>query len=422
MLLAISLELNLILLLILIILSAFFSGTETALTSISRMRIKHLINNGNKKAKILEELKQKPQRLLVTILIGNNVVNIAASSIATALMLDLFPNEIGIAIATGAMTFLILVFGEITPKTFALKNAEKISLTVAKPILLMETIFFPLIYVFEKISISMNKIFGTGQETSLTEAELRSIVSLGEEEGAIKSEEKEMIQKVFEFNDTTVSEVMTPLSEIDAIESKTPIKKLKSIIKNTTHSRLPVFNKILDNIYGVLYLKDVLEYWAKGKPFKLNDLIRKPFFIPDTKKINVLLKEMQKTKTHLAIVINEHGGVIGIISIEDILEELVGEIYDEDDEVPNINEIKPNLFRVDPQVSIELFNEKFKTKFKSIEHETIAGLIQKKLDKIPKKNDKIKINKNLTGKITKMKGTRIKEIIIRKKEKILKQK
>ncbi len=410
-----SIELNIILLLLLLILSAFFSGVETAITSISRIKIKHLLEKGNKKAKKLEKLKSKPQRLLITILIGNNVVNIGASSLATALMLELFPNELGIAIATGLMTLLILTFGEIAPKTFAIRNAEKISLHAAGPLLLLEKILFPIVFIFEIFTKTLNKIFGGSKEKNLTEAELKTIVSIGEQEGAINAEEKEMIQKVFEFNDIPVNEVMTQLSEIEAIEAETTIKKLKTIIKKTNYSRLPVYNKTIDNVIGLLYVKDILEYWAKGKKFKLIDIIRKPFFVPETKKIDKLLKEMQATKTHLALVINEHGGLVGLITIEDIIEEIVGEIYDEDDIIPSIVEIKPNFYRIDSRVTIEEFNKKFKTKFNSKEYETIAGLIHKKLDRLPKKNDKIRLNKHLLGTIKQMKGTKIKEFIVRKK-------
>ncbi|MBN2127095.1 MAG: HlyC/CorC family transporter [Candidatus Diapherotrites archaeon] len=413
-----SLEFNLVILFFLLIFSAFFSGVETALTSISRMRIKHLIEKGNINAKKVQELKENPQRLLITILLGNNVVNIGASSLATALTLQLFPSELGIAIATGIMTLLILTFGEITPKTIALRNAEKISLAVAGPLLLMEKILFPIIFLFEEFNKISNSFFGGKTAHNLTEAELRSIVSLGEEEGAINAEEKEMIHKIFEFNDIPVVEVMTPVSEIEAIESGIPIKKLKSIIGKTTYSRLPVYNKSIDNVLGILYIKDILEYWAKGKAFKLNDLLRKPFFVPETKKIDVLLKEMQATKTQIALVVNEHGGLIGVITIEDILEEIVGEIYDEDDTIPSITEIRPNFFRVNPQIDLISFNEKFGTEFDSLEFETVAGLIHKKLDRIPKKNDKIKLSKNLIGRITQMKGPRIKEFIIRKTEEI----
>lgn len=410
-----SLELNIVVLIVLILLSAFFSGVETALISLDRVTIKHLVKKKNKNAIIVQELKKQPHKLLTTLLIGNNLANIGASVFAAGVMLQIFPERYGTAIAaaTGLMTFLILVFGEITPKSLALKYAEPISLVVARPILWLSIALSPVVWTLGKITGVILAIFGgVAMEKGLTEEEVRSVVSIGAEEGAIRKEEKEMIHKIFRLNDIPVEDIMTHRTEIEAISSGTKLKDLESYLAGVPFSRLPVYKKSLDKIVGILYVKDALNNLAKGKKnLTVDRIVHKPYFAPTTKKIDKLLNEFQRKKTHIALVIGEYGSTLGLVTIEDILEEIVGEIEDETDVGPRIERTKPNELVVEGNLEIDGLNKLLGSKFQSKEFDTVSGLILKNLDRLPRKNERLRLGKFIFI-VTKMKGARIEKIRI----------
>lgn len=328
----------LIALMLLLLFSAFFSGAETALTSMTKLRVKRLIKEKGKKAQALTFWLENPNQILVTILVSNNIVNIAASVLATTVLLNTLPSTaVGKAasIATGGMILLILIFGEITPKTFAKAHAPTISLLAIRPLKALSYVLTPIVKVLTGITTGIIRIFGgkvTKEPLFITEEELLTMIDIGEEEGALEEEEREMIHSVFEFGDTLVKEVMINRVDITAIKSSANLKQTLSLAVKTGYSRIPVFEDSIDNIIGVVYTKDLLKYWQEGK----NDLapkesMRPPYHIPETKKVSELLEDFQRKKVHMAIVVDEYEKTVGLVTIEDLLEEIVGEIEDEYD-------------------------------------------------------------------------------------------
>lgn len=402
-----SLELNVIILAFLVLVSGFFSAAETAIFSIGKIRVKKLLGEQRRNADVLAELKKNPHDLLTTILVGNNLANISAASFATAIALQTFPDEFGIAFAAGVTTIAILIFGEITPKSIALKHNESVALFSAPIIKFLGIIFFPLSLVLGKITGFFSRLIG-GKETStsLTEDEVMTFVSLGAEEGAIRKEEKEMIRRIFKLNDIVVEDVMTPRAEVVAIESGT---KVSVALKKTMqlHSRIPVFKGDLDEIVGIFYLRDLLG----GKNYSKTNLIvdkimRTPLFVYGNKRIDKLLREFQKKKTHMAVVVDEYGSTIGLITIEDILEEIVGEIIDETDIEYVIKKVKENEFLAEGQVSLERLNKALGTTFSSDVFDTAAGFVIGAMDKVPKEKDEVLIS-GIKFIVEKMDGPRI---------------
>ncbi len=407
-----SLEINLIILGFLVLLSGFFSSVELAIFSIGRLKLKRLVSSNVRNAKILSELKSNPQRLLITILIGNNFVNIGAASLATAVTLQSFPSEMGVAISTGIITFAILVFGEITPKSIALKHNELIALNSAPVLKFLTLVFMPLIFILEKITGFLVQIFGGDVgEHVLTEEEVKTVVALGAEEGAINKEEKEMIHRIFKFNDITAEDVMTTRSEIVGIEAGT---KISDISRETLHehSRLPVYKEDLDEIIGVFHVRDYLGSQLKDRDsLEVEKFVRPAIFIYETKKIDRLLKEFQKRKTHMAIVVDEYGGTVGIVTIEDLLEEIVGEIVDETDAEALIKRVRNNEFLVEGHASIERVNKVLGLQLKSEEFDTISGILISILDRVPQEQDTVMVG-GMKIVVEKMDGPRVEKVRI----------
>ncbi|MFH1390802.1 MAG: hemolysin family protein [Candidatus Diapherotrites archaeon] len=389
----VSFETNIIILIVLILLSGFFSSVELAIFSISKVKMRKLVTSKKRNSALLEELKSKPQILLNTILIGNNLVNVSAASLATAVALSIFPSDYGIAIATAIITLAILIFGEITPKSLALKHNEFIALSAAPILKLLSTIFMPFILVLNIITGFFTKIIGgeKGKDT-LTEDEVKTVVSLGAEEGAIQKEEKEMIHRIFRLNDITVEDVMTARSEIVSVESGTKISSIdKKLLRE--HSRVPIYKDDLDEVIGIFHVRDFIGYTKKDMlSVTVDKLMRSVLYVFAHKKIDKLLKEFQTSKTHLAIVVDEYGGTIGLVTIEDILEEIVGEILDETDVEPKIKKISPSEFVVEGQVSLEMLSKAIKVTMKCKEFDTVAGLVIEAMDKVPEEKDEVLIN------------------------------
>ncbi|MBU1120882.1 MAG: hemolysin family protein [archaeon] len=407
------LETNLIILAVLLILSGFFSSVETALISLSRVRVKRLLKKGSRSAELLNEFKQNPHKILITILVGNNVVNVAAAAITTSIALNIFQSY-GVSIAVGIMTFLILVFGEITPKSIAVQNSEVIALFSIRIIHFLSILLTPLIWVLQGITRLITRVIGAREEP-MTEEDVRMMVTMGAEQGAIEEEEKKMIYKIFKFNDLQVSEVMTPRSEMKGLEASQTIAEVKDFLAETPFSRIPVYEKNTEQIIGIFYVKDAWTYLAEGKTdTRLRDIMREVMFVPRTKKIDKLLSEFQKKHIHIAVVVDEHGTVLGVVTLEDLLEEIVGEIVDETDIVPEINKINENTIEVNGNIPLKEVNSILKTKFSSIDFDTVSGFIIEKLDRLPKESESVMVgNHKFTA--VKVKTPKILRVKIEKK-------
>jgi len=390
------LQTQIIILLILILFSALFSGIETALMSLNMIKVNSLVKQKKKGAEVLHRIKQSPHKLIITILIGNNLVNIGAASLATVIFTNLAGSS-GVGIATGVMTFLILVFGEITPKTFASQNAERVSLLVARPIEFLSYILSPLVKIFEVISQVMTKLLGSRKEKEISEEELKTIVTMGREEGILTKEAAEMMHNVLEFRGTKVTEVMTPKASVEMIDGNSKLKDIIDFVVKTPYSRYPIYSENEDKIIGILDVDDVLKY-AKNKKLdvKVKDIDRPVFFVPESKEIDDLLSEFESKNIPLAVVVDEYGKVSGLVTVEDILEEIVGDIFDKSKrESVYIKKIGDKLIRADARASVEEINKILHLGLKEMNFNTIAGFVESRLQRVPKKGEKIKL-KNIT--------------------------
>jgi Mg2+/Co2+ transporter CorB len=371
---------------ILIVLSAFFSGTETALMTLSDAKVKSFVKKKKKGAKILEELKKDPHRLIITILIGNNIVNISAASFTTYIFTRAFGSA-AVGIATGFMTFILLIFGEITPKTLAVQNAEKISLKVAKYIMFLSYLFLPFIFIFENISKLISKMLGVKKEDPLSEDEIRAMVTMGRDEGLLSKEAAVMMHNLIDFENTKVSEIMIPKQKVKLVDGDRTIKDLLSYVVKHPYSRYPVFEDKEDNIVGVLDLDDLLDFI---KDEKMNTLVKnvskKPFVISSDEEIDDLLIDFDKNSLNMVIVVDSDNQFIGIVTIEDILEEIVGEVFDN-------SHSKNKAEHIHGKTSIEAINKVFDVNIASNRFDTIAHFVEGKLKRIPKKGEKIILDK-----------------------------
>jgi CBS domain containing-hemolysin-like protein len=386
-----------VLLMILLVFSGFFSSSETALFSISRTKARHLAKTESKTNILIKKMKDDPHRLLSTILIGNNVVNVASSAIAARLAIDLFSgyypvgssSSYAIGAATLIMTFLILVFGEVIPKSFATRNSVLIARLVIYPIFWCSILFWPVVVVLDFIPKLTGRI---KQLPSVTEAELMTFVEVVEEEGEIKEQEKELIHNIFEFDDTNASEIMTPRADMFVIDAGAPMD-LRAITESG-FTRIPVIEDTIDNVVGILNVKDILAHQARAdEPPDLSQLMRPPYFVPEHKKLDSLLQQFKKRKTHMAIVVDEHGGVSGLITLEDALEEIVGEIRDETDkEEPLIVKRKNREWIVMGKTDIDAVNDIINMEIPdSGEYDTFSGYILEQIGRIPNENEELSI-------------------------------
>ncbi len=380
---------QIILLLVLLFLSAFFSSAETALFSISNTKARHIEKEEGKTGALIKKMKDDPHKLLSTILIGNNIVNVGASALATAIAIEMFSNY-AVGLATGVMTILILVFGEVIPKSLATRNNILIAKIIIYPIYWLSLLFAPLIFFLNFIPKLTGKI---RKRPSVTQEELMTFVEVVEEEGEINEEEKELIHNIFEFDDTNASEIMTPRADMFVIEAGVPLD-LKSIA-DSGFTRIPVIEGDIDHIVGILNVKDLLLFQSTSKePIDARKLMRPPYFVPENKKLDKLFHQFKKRKNHIAIIIDEHGGVSGLITLEDVLEELVGEIRDETDkEEPHIIQKKSHEWIVLGKSDIDEVNDKLGINIPvSREYDTFSGFILDKTGRIPVKNEEIMVD------------------------------
>ncbi|WP_416176384.1 HlyC/CorC family transporter [Clostridium sp.] len=403
---------QLISLILLIVLSSFFSMSETALMSINKIKLKHMVDKKVPKSKLVESLIEDPNKLLGAILIGNNIVNIAASSLATVIATKIFKNS-GIAISTGIMTILVLIFGEITPKSIAKQKSEQVSLMVTKPIKFTVIIFRPFVYIFTNISRVFIKLFGADPDATepfITEEELKTMVDVSEESGVLENIEKEMIFNIFDFADLQIKDVMVQRVDISAIDSEATYDEVMDEIKSKQFSRIPVYSETIDNIIGIINVKDFVMVENIREDFSIDKYMREAYYTFEFKKIIEVFKEMKKTRNHIAIVLDEYGGTVGLVTIEDLLEEIVGEIEDEyDTENNSIKFIKDNEYIVDGSTRIHDIAELLNVNIDLEEFDSVGGLMIGKLGRIPEEKEKTEIN-NITFIAEEVEKNRIKKI------------
>ncbi len=385
-------------LVVLLIGSGFFSASETALMSLSKIKIRHMEEDGVKGAKLVSSLLEDSNRLLTSILIGNNIVNIAATSITTSLFTTtLGLGAQGVAMATALMTVLVLIFGEITPKTISSNTPEKVSLVVSKPIKFFMIILKPIVIVFNVITKVIFKLLGVadhGVRPFITEEELKTMVNVSHEEGLLEIEEREIINNVFEFGDMQAKEAMVQRLDIIAIDIEDSYEEIIDLFKTEKLSRMPIYEETIDDIVGILNIKDIIFLTDEEiSNFDIRKYIREPFFTYEFKKITQLLEEMKKDKSQMAIVVDEYGGTAGLITIEDLVEVIVGDIEDEyDEEEEEIEVINSEEFLVDGSTKISDVNEVLNINLESEEFDSIGGYIIGYIKHIPDENELIEVD------------------------------
>jgi len=395
-----------IILAVLIFMSSFFSATETAYSTFNRIRMKNLVANGNKRAKLVLELAEDYDRLLSTVLVGNNIVNIASAAIATAIFVYYY-GDLGITISTVVMTLLVLIFGEITPKSLAKEAPEVFAMFSAPMLKFFTVVLIPLTFFFQLWKKFLNKIIKVNDERSFTEEELIIMVEEATQDGDIEKHEGDLIRNAIEFNDLDVSDVLTPRTELTVISLQSTIQEIHEKFAESGYSRLPVFDGSIDNIIGVLHLKD----FFSRKSDTISDYLKPVVHTSDNSKISKLLPLLQEQKCHLAIVYDEYGGIIGIVTLEDIIEEIVGEIWDEHDEIVNdFEEIETDVFIVNGSASVEkLF------KLLDLHHEsnsiTVNGWITKEIGRWPVLGDIVYLD-HIEAHVVEVEGRKVKKIKI----------
>ncbi|HIV34864.1 MAG TPA: hemolysin family protein [Candidatus Blautia intestinigallinarum] len=382
-----AVPLQLVILILLILLSAFFSSAETALTTVNKLRVQTLIEQENKTAKTLSKVIEDSGKLLSTILIGNNIVNMSASSLTTVMVTNLFGST-AVGIGTGVITLLILIFGEITPKTLAATHAEPIALAYARIIYGLMKIMTPIIFVVSNLAngvMFLLRIDPNAKNNTLTEHELRTIVNVSQENGVIENEEKQMIYNVFDFGDSVAKDVMVPRIDMTFVDVESTYEELIEIFKVHKHTRFPVYEDNTDNIIGIINVKDLI-LLSPGEDFSIRNILRSPYFTYEYKTTASLMVDMRKASVNLAIVLDEYGATAGLITLENLLEEIVGEIRDEydEDEEEDIKEILPGKeYQVLGSAKLNDINEQLNLKLDSEDYDSIGGYIIEQLDKLP---------------------------------------
>ncbi|MDJ0777750.1 MAG: hemolysin family protein [Gammaproteobacteria bacterium] len=401
-------------LVLLLILSGTFSGSETALVAISMARVDALVKEGRPGARALARLKQDPSRMLTTILIGNNIVNIGASVIATVIATRLF-GAAGPGIAVGVLTLVILVFGEITPKSLATRHSERISLLIAMPLLGFMRLIYPLVWIFGHFTTWVHRVTGGRPEPVVTESELISMLDYGEQEGAIEHEEREIIERVFSFNDLHVRDVMTPNERIFTLDGELTIDEALSEVTRGTFSRIPLYETQAGNLKKVLFLRDLLEAVAVGKTgLRLIDIARDLMYVPQQQKISELFQKFRETNRQFASVVDEYGTVRGVVTMEDLIEELVGEIYDESDVEPiEMVVISDNEVSIDGIAELRMIEEYFGIDLPGKPTDTVGFWVLSSVEYIPREKEVFVID-GLEVEIIKASSRRIEGVAIRR--------
>ncbi len=401
---------------ILVALSAFFSSMETAINSCSRARLQNMQEKEIKGSKTALKFLDEYDKAITTLLIGNNIVNIGASSIATIFCTKLL-GSYGAAVSTGALTLIILTFGEIIPKCYAKENSERLAAGFAPVVYSLMVILTPLSLLFIKLNSLAMRFTGSKKDTpSVTEDELKYIIESIEEEGVLEEAESEMVQSALEFDEKTVLEILTPRVDVVSIDINDSIEDITKIIVAERFSRIPVYRDSIDNIIGILHTRDYLEAMSRGETPNISELIQEAFFVYKTRKLSALLSDFKRKRTHIAIVADEYGGMLGIVTMEDLLEELVGEIWDEDEEVElQCRKISENCYEVSGDMQLDDLLELFDIPEKNVDttSQTVGGWVFEHLGIIPEKNQTIEIN-GLSVKVTEVADKRISKLVIKK--------
>lgn len=400
-------------LVVLLILSAFFSASETALTTVNRIKLESLAEGGNKSAKTVLKLLDRPLKMLSTILIANNVVNLSASSLATTLAIKLWGNPY-VALATGVLTFLVLIFGEITPKTMATTKSEKMALNVGSIIYFLSKILTPVIYIVDLFANGILKLFRIDPKearTAMTEYEFRTIVEASHEDGVLESEERQMIYNVVDLGDSLAKDIMIPRVEMACVNVEASYEELKEVFDKEKFTRIPVFEDSTDNIIGIINMKDLL-FLDSPEKINIRDIMREANFTFEHKKTSDLLAEMRQNSIPMVLVLDEYGDTVGLITLEDLLEEIVGEIRDEfdEEEKERIQEIGEMEYLVEGSLKLDDLNDAIGTSFDSEDYDSIGGLIIEKLDHLPEAGEAAELDDGTTLQVMEMDKNRIDKV------------
>ena len=403
---------RLVLVVVCLVLSAFFSSSETALTTVNLIRIRNLADNGDKAAAWVLKARRDQSKMLGAILIGNNVVNLSASSMLTVLVTDVFGSQ-AVGAATGVLTLLVLLFGEITPKTIATLEAEKNALRFARVICLLMTVLTPVIFVVNLLSGGVLRLLGVDPNKptdSITEDELRTIVEVGHEKGVIESEEKEMINNVFDLGDSVARDIMVPRIDMSFVDVEASYEELMEIFRRDHYTRLPVYEDNTDNVIGIINMKDLILLEDRAA-FSVRDYLRQPLFTFESKKLSELMIEMRKTSNNIVIVLDEYGATAGLITLEDILEEIVGDIRDEfdADEEDELKEISKGEYLADGSMNLDDINDRLGLELVSEDFDSLGGFMIDRLEHLPAEGEEVdteevrlvveKVNKNRIDKV-----------------------
>ena len=407
---------QIIFLLILLALSAFFSSAETALTTVNKIHMRTLADADNKKAKMVLKITKDSAKMLSAILIGNNIVNLSASSIATTLAISMF-GSYGAGIATGIITFLILIFGEVSPKTLSTIKADSISLKIAGIINGLMIVLTPVIFLINKLSLGVLFLFGVKASDGnrvMTEEELRTIVDVGQETGVIEDEERAMIHNVFDFGDAEAKEVMIPRIDMTFVHIDADYNEVLEIYKQDMFTRLPVYEESTDNVVGIINMKDLLLI-ENTDNFSIRDIMREPYFTYEHKNTSDLFLEMKKSSISLAIVLDEYGVTAGLITLEDLIEEIVGEIRDEydTDEIDDITRLSDREYLVLGSANLEDVSDELNLHLESDDYDTIGGYCLEKLDHLPERNEIIITDDDVLLRIEAVDKNRIEKVYIK---------
>ena len=414
--------LQLVILLVLLSASAFFSSAETALMTSNKFKIRNLAEGGDKRATKVIDITANTDKMLSAILIGNNIVNLSASSLSTTLTLKLFGSSL-VGIATGILTFLILVFGEITPKNLASKNAEDMALKYIGIISVLVMVLTPVIYIVNKVARIVISIFNKNNDdnTMITEDELRAMVEVSHEDGVIENEEKKMIVNVVDFGDTVAGDIMVPRVDMVMVAVDSSYEDILTIFRDERYTRIPVYEDSPDNVIGILNVKDFLLIEDKEN-FSVKEHLREPLYTYEYKKTSSLMMDMRKTGANIVIVLDEYGTTVGLITLEDMLEEIVGEIRDEfdADEDEGITKLSENEYIIDGSTNLDDVNERIGLELSSDEYESVGGIIMEKLGRLPVEGEIISFD-NIILTVKKMDHARIEKVGLKLKQAVAKE-
>ena len=397
--------------------SAFFSSAEAAFISLSRLRIRYLVDSGVKGARQLAKAADKPERFLATVLLGNNLVNVAAATLGTIMAVAAFGVVWGPIIATVGVTTLILLFGEVIPKNIAVRHAQRLALAFVNPLRIIEWCFYPFVLALGRIGLRFSRMLAESAEDKelVSEGEIRSAISAGEDEGVVEEDEAKMLHKVFEFTDSPVSKVMIPRTEVTWVEQGTKLSDFLAIYAETPYSRFPVYKDNTDNVVGILFAKDVLRQLTTNsgsEEMTIDDLLRSAHFVPESKHMGELLTEMRDGGHHIVIVVDEFGGMAGMVTLRQLTEEIVGDIRHElTEEDRDFVVAGENAFELDGGFHVEEANEELELGLPTGDYETVAGFVLNHLGKIPRQGEQLKY-RNLKFVITEMRGMKIEKVMV----------